>query len=104
MSESGMLLTFLFMGGMFLVYTIAMVVHYGKMLKLKDTQIESLQKDVNNAHAKLMTIDYEKFAEMNIRADAEAMATWREVSSVPEISDTDIHEPTMEKVKVYGPR
>lgn len=103
MSESGMMLTFLFMGGMFLIYTIAMVVHYGKMLKLKDAQIENLQKDVNNAHAKLMTIDYEKFAEMNIRANAEAMASWREVSRVPDFSDIDIHEPTIEKVKTYGP-
>lgn len=92
-----------FMGAMFLVYTIALIVHYSKILKQKDTQIESLQKDLNSAHAKLMTIDFEKFAEMNIRAEAEAMATWREVSSVPEFSDTDIHEPTLEKVKVYGP-
>jgi hypothetical protein len=73
------------------------------MIKMKDTQVNSLQKDLNSAHQKLMTIDFEKFAEMNIRAEAEAMATWREVSSVPEFSDTDIHEPTLEKVKVYGP-
>lgn len=96
-------LLMVFMGAMFLVYTVALIVHYSKILKQKDAQIESLQKDLNNAHAKLMTIDYEKFAEMNIRANAEAMATWREVSSVPEFSDTMIHEPTLEKVKTYGP-
>jgi len=103
MSESAMLLMFAIMGGMFLLYTIAMVVHYSKMLKLKDKQIESLQKDLNSAHAKMMTIDYEKYVEMNIKAEAEALATWREVSRVPEFSDTDIHEPTLEKVKQYGP-
>ncbi len=92
-----------FMGALFLVYTIALIIHYSKILKQKDIQVESLQKDLNNAHAKLMTIDYEKFAEMNIRANAEAMATWREVSSVPEFSDIDIHTPTTEKVRTYGP-
>jgi len=93
-----------FMGALFLAYTIALIVHYSKILKQKDLQIDSLQKNLNVTHQKLMTIDFEKFAEMNIRAEAEAMATWREVSMVPEISDTDIHEPTLEKVKVYGPR
>jgi hypothetical protein len=103
MSEAAMLIMFAIMGGMFLLYTIGLIVHYGRMLKLKDVQIESLQKDLNSAHQKLMTIDFEKFAEMNIRAEAEAMATWREVSRVPEFSDTDIHEPTLQKVKQYGP-
>jgi len=92
-----------FMGALFLSYTIALIVHYSKILKMKDTQIESLQKDLNAAHAKLMTIDYEKYVEMNIKAEAEALATWREVSSVPEFSDIDIHEPTLQKVKTYGP-
>jgi hypothetical protein len=94
---------YIFIGVAFLLYIGIMILHYERMIRLRNTQIESLQKDLNSAHQKLMTIDFEKFAEMNIRAEAEAMATWREVSRVPEFSDTDIHEPTLEKVKSYGP-
>jgi hypothetical protein len=103
MSETASLYLLVFVGILFILYILGMIVHYERMIKLKDKQIESLQKDLNSAHAKMMTIDYEKYFEMNIRADAEAAASWREVSRVPEFSDMDIHEPTVEKVKVYGP-
>jgi hypothetical protein len=103
MTETASLYILIFIGVLFILYILGMVIHYERMIKLKDTQIESLQKDLNAAHAKMMTIDYEKYFEMNIKAEAEAMATWREVSSVPEFSDVDIHEPTLEKVKTYGP-
>lgn len=94
---------FIFATILFLAYAIGLIVHYERMLKLKDTQITSLQKDLNDSHKKLMTIDYEKFAEMNIRAQAEAMATWREVERTSEFSDVEIQEPTIEKVLRYGP-
>ena len=103
MTESASLYILIFIGVLFLLYIAGMILHYERMLKLKDTQIESLQKDLNSAHQKLMTIDFEKFAQMNIMAESEAMATWREVSSVPEFSDIDIHEPKLEQVKTYGP-
>ena len=103
MNESIIVYGFIFMGVMLVLYALGIAVHYERMLRLKDRQIDSLQKDLNSAHAKMMTVDYEKFAEINIRAQAEAMATWREVASVPEFSDTDIHEPKLEKVMSYGP-
>ena len=92
-----------FMGALFLAYTIALIVHYSKILKQKDLQIDSLQKNLNVTHQKLMTIDFEKFVEMNIRAEAEAVATWREVERTSEFSDQMIQEPTLDKVKTYGP-
>jgi hypothetical protein len=103
MSETAALYILIFVGILFVLYVLGMIVHYERMLKLKDKQIESLQKDVNSAHHKLMTIDFEKFVEMNIRAEAEAMATWREVERTSEFSDVFIQEPTLEKVKTYGP-
>lgn len=102
MTEHGFLILLLVIGGVFLLYIAGLIVHYERMLKLKDSQITSLQKDLNDSHAKLMTIDFEKFAEMNIRAQAEAMATWREVERTAEFSDVDIQEPTLEKVIRYG--
>jgi len=103
MSEHFVVYVIVFMGVLFITYIIGMVVHYERMLRLKDKQIESLQKDVNSAHQKLMTIDFEKFVEMNIRAEAEAVATWREVERTSEFSDVMIQEPGLEKVKTYGP-
>ena len=103
MSEHFVVYVIVFMGVLFLTYIISMMIHYERMLRLKDRQIESLQKDVNSAHHKLMTIDFEKFVEMNIRAEAEAVATWREVERTSEFSDVMIQEPSLDKVKTYGP-
>jgi hypothetical protein len=58
---------YIFIGVAFLLYIGIMILHYERMIRLRNTQIESLQKDLNSAHQKLMTIDFEKFAEMNIR-------------------------------------
>jgi len=102
MTDIGVTYLLIFIGLLFVLYILGMILHYERMIKLKDIQIESLQKDLNAAHGKMMSIDYEKYMEMNIRANAEALATWREVERTSEFSDIDIQEPTLEKVRVYG--
>lgn len=71
--------------------------HYEKMLAHGNITIKNLQMREDRLIAKLMTVDYEKFAELDLRAKYEAMVAIREVEVTNEFGP-DVQEP--EKVKV----
>ena len=53
-----------------------------------------MQRQLNSAHSKMMAVDYEKLAELDIRARAEAQASWFEREGwTPDFAETDILDP-----------
>lgn len=83
---------------------LGIVWHYERVIKLLARQISQLTESLDRAHAKMMSVDYEKFAELDIRARAEAAAAYTTLTK--EVSVTDefgqlIQEPQLKKVWDY---
>lgn len=82
-----------FAGGV--VITGVVFLLYERTNKQLRKYIEFLQRQLNSAHSKMMAVDYEKLAELDIRARADAQASWygRE-GWTPEFSEMDVLDPT----------
>jgi hypothetical protein len=81
--------------------TIAFVVFllYERANKQLRLYAEFLQRQLNSCLSKMMAVDYEKLAELDIRARAAAQSSWFEAQGwTPEFSDMDVLNPDDYKV------
>ncbi len=72
---------------------------YERQNKQLRVLLESTQRQLNAALAKMMAVDYEKLAELDIQAKAMGQAAWLQASGVvPDMGDMDMYNPDDFKV------
>lgn len=86
-----------FVGGFILsVFVFLLYERQNKQLK---ALLEFTQRQLNAALAKMMAVDYEKLAEMDIQARAMGQSAWLQAHGVvPEMGDMDMYDPENFKV------
>jgi len=72
---------------------------YDKIISLHRQMNRELRQQLEKTLNRLMAVDYEKLAEVDMRARAEALAVWHTAAATNEYSDLDIQEPYEVKVR-----
>jgi len=86
-----------FAGGGIIAFVVFLL--YERANKQLRLYSEFLQRQLNSCLSKMMAVDYEKLAELDIRARAAAQSSWFEMQGwTPEMSDVDVLNPDDYKV------